>query len=76
MNLNPRYGLRYRGFAHDPGQVERIAVISEELMDFPGGPMAKALHSRRRQSRFDPWSGNYIPHAAIKYPVYPAQPNK
>ena len=45
VNLNPRYGLRYRGFAHDPEQVERTAIISEELMDFPGGLVAKAPHS-------------------------------
>ena len=26
--------------------------------DFPGGPVAKTLHSQRRGPEFDPWSGN------------------
>ena len=26
--------------------------------DFPGGPVAKTLHSQCRGPRFDPWSGN------------------
>ena len=28
--------------------------------------MAKTPHSQRRGHGFDPWSGNYIPHAATK----------
>ena len=34
--------------------------------DFPGGPMAKTLHSHGRGPGFHPWSGNWIPYAAIK----------
>ena len=34
--------------------------------DFPGGPVAKTPCSRCRGPRFDPWSENYIPHAATK----------
>ena len=34
--------------------------------DFPGGPVAKTLHSQCRGPWFKPWSGNYIPHAADK----------
>ena len=35
-------------------------------MDFPGVPVAKILCSQCRGPRFDPWSGNWIPHAATK----------
>ena len=31
--------------------------------DFPGGPGGKTLHSQCRGPGFNPWSGNYIPHA-------------
>ena len=31
--------------------------------NFPGGPVAKTLHSQSRGPRFDPWSGDQIPHA-------------
>ena len=34
--------------------------------DFPGGPVAKTLHSQCRGPKFDPLSGNYISHAATK----------
>ena len=34
--------------------------------DFPGGPVAKTLHSQHKALRFDPESGSYIPHAATK----------
>ena len=33
---------------------------------FPGGPVAKTLHSQCREPGFDPWSGNWIPRAATK----------
>ena len=36
------------------------------LWDFPGGPVTKTLHSQCKGPRFDPWSRNSIPHAAIK----------
>ena len=34
--------------------------------DFPGGPVAKILYSHGRGPGFHPWSGNWIPYAAIK----------
>ena len=34
--------------------------------NFPGGPVAKTSGSKCKGSKFDPWSGNYIPHAAAK----------
>ena len=34
--------------------------------DFPGGPMAKTLHSQCWGPGFNPWSGKEIPHAATK----------
>ena len=34
--------------------------------DFPSGPVAKTTCSQRRGPRFNPWSGNLIPHAATK----------
>ena len=34
--------------------------------DFPDGLVAKSLYSQCRGPRLDPWSGNYIPHAATK----------
>ena len=36
------------------------------LQDFPGGPVAKTLHSRCRGPGFDPWSGSYIPQASTR----------
>ena len=36
--------------------------------DFPGGPAVKIPCSQCRGPGFDPWSGNYIPHAATKIP--------
>ena len=34
--------------------------------DFPGGPVAKTLHSQCRGPGFNPWSGNWILHTATK----------
>ena len=34
--------------------------------DFPGGLVAKIPRSQLREPRFNPWSGNKIPHAATK----------
>ena len=39
---------------------------SDAGRDFPGGPVAKTPCSQCRGPRFDPWSGNKIPHAAAK----------
>ena len=34
--------------------------------NFPGGPVAKTLHSQCKGPAFDSWSGNKIPHATTK----------
>ena len=34
--------------------------------DFPGGPVDQTRSPQCRGPRFDPWSGNKIPHAAMK----------
>ena len=34
------------------------------------GPVAKTLRFQRKRSRFNPWSGNYIPHATTKDPAW------
>ena len=34
--------------------------------DFPGGPLDKTPCFQCRGPEFDPWSGNYIPHALTK----------
>ena len=34
--------------------------------DFPHGPVAKTLCSQCRGTGFNPWLGNWIPHAATK----------
>ena len=36
------------------------------MRNFPCGPVAKAPCSQCRGPRFNPWSGNWIPHAAAK----------
>ena len=36
------------------------------MRDFPGGPVAKTLHSQCMGPGFNIWSGNQIPHAATK----------
>ena len=33
---------------------------------FPGGPVAKTLRSQCKRARFDPWSGNQVPHVATE----------
>ena len=38
----------------------------KKIRDFPGGPVAKTLHSQYRGPGFDLWSGNYIRNAATK----------
>ena len=37
--------------------------VRSTIRDFPGGPAVKTPHSPRRGPRFNPWSGNWIPHA-------------
>ena len=41
----------------------RIKNAQEGL---PGDPVAQAPHSQCRGPQFDPWLGNYIPHATTK----------
>ena len=43
-----------------------MSSTKKDYRDFPGGPVAKTLYSQCRGSGFDPWSGNEIPHVAIK----------
>ena len=38
----------------------------DSVWDFPGGPVAKTLHSQCRGPGFNPWLGNYMPHATTK----------
>ena len=40
------------------GQRQMWVQKWESCWDFPGGPVAKTLHSQCRGPRFDPWSGN------------------
>ena len=37
--------------------------------DFPGSPVAKTLCSQWRGLQFNPWSGNWILHAAVEIEV-------
>ena len=48
------------------------APHKEMNRDFPGDPVAKIPRSQWRGSRFNPWSGNWVPHVATKS----QQPNK
>ena len=42
------------------------SLIKGTTGGFPGGPVAKTPHSQCRWPGVNPWSGNYIPHAATK----------
>ena len=42
------------------------APLKVQVGDFSGGLEAKTLSSQCRGHRFDPWSGNCIPHATTK----------
>ena len=46
--------------------VVSVLMKSELYWDFPGGQVAKTACSQCRGPRFDPWSGNYFPHATTK----------
>ena len=49
------------------GKLSRqIRFLNLKKGDFPGGPVAKTLHNQCRGHRFNPWSGNEIPHAATE----------
>ena len=41
---------------------------SKKSFGFPGGPVPKTPCFQCRGPGFDPWSGNWIPHAATKGP--------
>ena len=43
-------------------------IIMKSMRDFPGGPVVKTPCFQCRAPGFDPWSGNYIPHAITKSP--------
>ena len=43
-------------------------VSSSTSWDFPGGPVAKTPSSQCGGPGFNPWSGNYIPHATTREP--------
>ena len=40
---------------------------SEKDRDFPGDPAAKTPFSQCRSLGFNPWLGNWIPHAATEF---------
>ena len=44
----------------------KCLLNKKSLGIFPGGSVAKTLHSQGRGPGSDPWSGNYIPHATTK----------
>ena len=55
-----------------PGTYRQLVVLNNKnksLQGFPGGPVAKAPRSQCRGHRFDPWSGNLIPHVTTKDPT-------
>ena len=46
-----------QGWLHKGGKYAEV-FREEQVWDFPGGPVVKALHFQCRGHRFDPWSGN------------------
>ena len=59
-------------------EIWRYVHSWESLEDFPAGLVAMTPCSQCRGPRFDPWSGNQVPHAAIKssYAVTKTQHNQ
>ena len=53
-----------------------VPDFKEGARDFPVGPVAKTGHSQCKGSRFDPWSGNYIPGQETCCNQDLAEPNK
>ena len=47
-----------------------------QVLDFPGGPVAKTPQSQCRGPRFHPWSGNKIPYVSVKRFRMPQQRSK
>ena len=63
---SPRRGHTRCAFEEAHPKPESTRRNLEKLSKgFPGGPVAKTAGSQCRAPRSDPWSGNYIPHAAI-----------
>ena len=45
------------------GGQDKATIKLSDLGDFPGGPVGKTPCSQCRGHGFDPWLGNWIPHA-------------
>ena len=46
--------------------MEYYLALKRNERDFPGVPVVKTPRSQCRGPGLDPWSGNWIPHAAAK----------
>ena len=57
---NMKTGFGQGSNNEDLDEVERSGkdIKNKKPWDFPGGPVAKTLHSQCSGSRLDPWSGN------------------
>ena len=59
-------------YFQQPGKGNNLCSLTEEwkkktcYRNFPGGPLAKTLHSQCRQPGFNPWPANQITYAATK----------
>ena len=51
-------GWFYQAVEKRLGSCWHLMVLKTMSGDFPGGPVAKTLHSLCRGPVFDPWSGN------------------
>ena len=53
---------------HNPSLIMRKASDNKVVVEgyFPGGPVAGTPYSQCMGPRFNPWSGNYSPHATTK----------
>ena len=45
---------------------KKNTILRSGNRDFPGSPVAKTLRFQCKGPRFDPWLGNWIPHATAK----------
>ena len=63
VNFHRRQSL---GLQTQEGEISQECILKSPAYnsqnqlnwDFPGGPVAKTLHSQSRESGFNPWSGN------------------
>ena len=46
----------------------KCKIKSNNIWDFPGGPVVKTLHFHCRGHRFDPWSGYQDPIFLVVWP--------